>query len=223
MRSLSAVATMSHRHTTTELLADGAALRPPTNVEAQLSYGQIVAEHLSSQHLVRLLADGDRRRVAAALILGAGTMDEVVEGASLTLRDASAALERLRSGGMVEKSTDGTWTILEAAFALAARSEAPAPAPSEHGDEPDDIARVLDQAFRDGRLVHWPTKRAKRRIVLDHIAQKFEPGEHYTERQINATLASITEDTASIRRWLIDEAFMDRGDGEYWRAGGSVS
>ena len=177
---------------------------------------------LDAGALVRLLADHDRRRVVAALVLGAATVDEVVDAATMSLRDTVEALSRLESAGLVERGSDGTLVLLEQAFALAARASAPEPRASEHPDEPIDIARILDQAFRDGRLVHLPTKESKRIVVLDHVAQRFEPGRRYTEKQINAALSEIHADTATLRRDMVDFGFMDRADGEYWRSGGTV-
>ena len=178
---------------------------------------------LDSPTLVRLLAKPDRRRVAAALILSPATTAELVAATGLDVRAVTDAVSRLVAGGLVEQGHDGQYVLLEAAFEQAARYDAPPPAPSEHADEPMEVARVLDQAFSEGRLVHLPTKRSKRLIVLDHLAQRFEPGRHYSERQVNAMLAAVDDDVAALRRYLVDERFLDRAGGEYWRSGGTVS
>lgn len=178
---------------------------------------------LDSRGLVRLLAQPDRRRVAAALILRPASSAELATATDLDLRTVTDALARLVAGGLVEQGDDGHYVLLEAAFEQAARDDAPPPPASEHPDEPTEVARVLDQAFSDGRLVHLPTKRSKRLIVLDHLAQRFEPGRRYTERQVNASLAAVDEDVAALRRYLVDERFLDRAGGEYWRSGGSVT
>ena len=83
--------------------------------------------------------------------------------------------------------------------------------------------RVL-RAFlgADGRLVQIPAKRAKRLVVLDLIARVFEPGERYPELEVNALLRAFHDDVAALRRYLVDEGFLDRADGVYWRTGGSV-
>lgn len=169
-----------------------------------------------------MLAEPDRRRVFAALILNPGTIDDVMAATGLGARPAQEATARLVAGGLVEIGSDGVHIVLEAAFSTAARAEADSPPPSEHDDEPPDVARVLDQAFRDGRLQQWPAKRSKRLIVLDHLAQQFEPGEHFSERQVNAILAAFDTDVAAMRRYLVDEGFLDRADGTYWRSGGRV-
>lgn len=57
-----------------------------------------------------------------------------------------------------------------------------------------------------------PAARAKRRVVLDHLARGFEPGVRYPERGVYAAL----------RRYLVDEGFLERAAGIYWRTGGTV-
>ena len=58
--------------------------------------------------------------------------------------------------------------------------------------------------------------------MLDWVAQDFEPGVHYAERQVNEVLGRRHADTAALRRYLVDEGMLDREAGEYWRAGGTV-
>lgn len=81
---------------------------------------------------------------------------------------------------------------------------------------------VLDRFFRDGSLVLMPTRRAKRLLVLDEVAQLFELGRTYSEHEVNALLAPIHPDVAALRRYLVDEQFLSREGGVYWRSGGSV-
>jgi hypothetical protein len=79
------------------------------------------------------------------------------------------------------------------------------------------------RAFTRGGVVETlPARMAKRRGLLNHIALAFEPGERYPERQIDAFLRRIHSDRASLRRYLVDEGFLDRGAGVYWRTGGSA-
>ena len=176
---------------------------------------------LDSRRIVGLLADPSRRRIVAALTLAdeSCTAAQVAELAGISLREAVDGLDRL--GDLVLK--DGQmWSLDADAFQVAARAEAAAPAPSEFGDEPDDIARVLDIAFADGKLVNFPTKRSKRLIVLDHLVQRFEIGQHYPEADVNESLRQVHDDVAMLRRWMVDEQMLDRSGGMYWRCGGSV-
>ena len=82
---------------------------------------------------------------------------------------------------------------------------------------------VLRPFVRDGRLIAMPAKRAKRRRLLDLLAQDFEPGVHYPEAEVNRRLGRWHPDVATLRRYLVDEGFLDRqgGGGDYWRAGGT--
>ncbi|YAL83944.1 DUF2087 domain-containing protein [Dermacoccaceae bacterium W4C1] len=74
----------------------------------------------------------------------------------------------------------------------------------------------------DGPLTQIPTKISKRLVVLDHLAQQFVPGEKYTQTQVNNALRAAHPDVAALRRYLVEEGFLDRADGMYWRSGGSV-
>ena len=81
---------------------------------------------------------------------------------------------------------------------------------------------VLARFVSGRRLVEIPAQRGKRQVVLQRLALDFEPGRHYTEREVNAMLTVWHPDYATLRRYLVDEGFLDRAAGEYWRAGGRV-
>jgi hypothetical protein len=83
--------------------------------------------------------------------------------------------------------------------------------------------RVL-RAFvgEDGRLIAMPAKHSKRLVVLDLVARVFEPGVRYPETEVNALLRAFHDDVAMLRRYLVDEDFLDRDHGVYWRTGGTV-
>lgn len=176
----------------------------------------------SAAQLVGLLADPARLRVVAALVLAPGTRPEVAARTGTSLREVSDAVARLAGAGLVEEGRDGVLVLVEALFAQVARSEAPPPRPSEHPDAPPDRRAVLDRFFQEGRLREIPMKHGTRRVVLDEIAQHFEPGVRYPEREVNRLLRALHPDTAALRRYLVDDGFLDRGGGEYWRSGGRV-
>jgi DNA-binding transcriptional ArsR family regulator len=141
---------------------------------------------LEAGELVGLLADPDRRRVVAAMVLGAVTRAEIVAATGLELREVVRALNRLAGAGLVISDKDDDHLLLDSAFELAARAVAAAqPRTDEHGDAPADEARVLRAFVRDGRLTSIPTAWGKRRVVLDWLAQRFEPGRRYSEAMVN--------------------------------------
>src|SRR3954453_13956556 len=80
--------------------------------------------------LVGLLADPIRLKVVAALALGAGTLEEVADGADLPLKDVALAARRLARAGLVRR--DGRALELHAEhFGAAARAAAEAAPPPE--------------------------------------------------------------------------------------------
>jgi hypothetical protein len=173
--------------------------------------------------IVGLLADEDRRCVFAALVLGGSTLEDVRASTGLTSRRAATALARLVDGDLVVRSDQGEHLLLGEAFRLAAMAAAPErPPPDPTDDVPEDDARILRRYFRGGRLTQIPSQRSRKIVILDRLAQEFDVGSRYSERQVNAILRRFHEDVASLRRFLVDEGFLDRAAGEYWRSGGSV-
>ena len=80
------------------------------------------------------------------------------------------------------------------------------------------LANFLDA---DGRLHTIPTKNAKLLVVLDHLAQRFEPGQTYAEKDVNEVLTRFHPDYAALRRYLVENQFLTREAGVYWRSGGT--
>ena len=75
---------------------------------------------------------------------------------------------------------------------------------------------------RRGRIQTMPAKQSRRRLLLDKIAQGFEPGVRYPERRVSEFLGAMYADYAALRRYLVDEELLSRAGGEYWRSGGTV-
>jgi hypothetical protein len=84
----------------------------------------------------------------------------------------------------------------------------------------DEVLRAFVDT--DGTLRAIPARHAKRLVVLDFLAQQFEPGCRYSEVEVNRRLRAFHDDVAALRRYLIEDGFLDRESGEYWRIGGSV-
>ena len=102
--------------------------------------------------------------------------------------------------------------------------------PAPRADDPDPraggsaVPRPELRAFfdPDGRLTVMPARRTRRLALLDHLAQRFEPGQRFDEPEVNRRLRAVHDDVAMLRRYLVDEGFLDRQGGLYWRTGGSV-
>jgi hypothetical protein len=81
---------------------------------------------------------------------------------------------------------------------------------------------VLRTFMRDGRITTLPARRSRRLILLDYVAQLFDVGVRYSEADVNRKLRTLHDDYAALRRYLVDEGFLSREHGEYWRSGGTV-
>ena len=175
--------------------------------------------------IVGLLAEEDRLRVVAALALGASSAPAVIEASGLDRRQAVAALERLAARGLVERGPGGTLRLATERLKAAGRdaAEARSGEGAEEGGPPGDLRPFV----RDGRVVSLPAARARRRALLDWLAGLFEPGRRYAEPEVNRLLAervgpgAVGVDHVTLRRYLVDEAFLDRRENTYWRSGGT--
>lgn len=176
---------------------------------------------LDATALVGLLADAHRRRVVAAIELGAKQVDAVVAAAGLNGQQVAKALGKLVESGLVVNSADGL-AVAGDSFQHAARVANTRPASTEFADEPDETRKVLRAFVVDGRLQSIPVASSKKMVILDWLVQDFEPGTTYTEKMVNLILGKRHADTAALRRYLVDHGFLDRADGEYWRSGGTV-
>jgi hypothetical protein len=67
----------------------------------------------------------------------------------------------------------------------------------------------------DGRLERMPAAPTDRRRVLERIAERFERGREYEEREVNVMLSQVESDFATLRRYLIDERILEREKGRY--------
>ena len=85
-----------------------------------------------------------------------------------------------------------------------------------------DQQRIARNFFtEDGRLHTIPSKHAKLLVVLDRLAQEFVPGRTYTEAEVNDVMHRFHPDHAALRRYLVENDFLTREDGVYWRSGGT--
>jgi hypothetical protein len=172
--------------------------------------------------LLGLLAEPDRLKVVAAIVLGARTAEAIVDATRLEPKAVEQALARLTSGGLVSGERRNL-VLDEEELRAAVRSAAEEREAGEKLGIPPVASEVLRRFVRNGRLVSIPMARSKRLVVLDHLSQEFEPGWRYAESDVNEILADYHEDVAALRRYLVDEGFMAREAGEYWRTGGTFT
>jgi hypothetical protein len=172
--------------------------------------------------IVGALGDTDRRRLLAAIELGAATLPDATKASGLSDQRAAKALARLLASHLVVGDADGGLRVDDDAFRRAARAARARPPSDEHAGEPGQRRKVLEAFVRNGRITSMPTAPWKREIVLDWLAGTFDVGRHYSEADVNAALEGHADDHASLRRALVDAGLLDRAAREYWRSGGTV-
>ena len=175
--------------------------------------------------VLALLVAGDRLPVVAALVLGAQTIDDIAERTELAPRDVLRVLTRLESAGLTSVA-GARWTLHTEILREVVTGHHWPPAegaPSgEISESSPEHAAVLRAFFRGGRLTRVPAQRTKRLVVLDRLARDFEPGIRYPEVTVNELLLAYYPDYAALRRYLVEEGYLARENGVYWRTGGSV-
>ncbi len=172
----------------------------------------------------KALADANRLKIVGLLAREPLTVEQLAPMLDLSPSTVSHHLARLAAAGLVSARAEGYYSVYElntkaleaTAQRLLAREELPKIA------EDVDMAafdRKVVQSYLtpDGRLSRIPSQQKKLLAVLRWLLPNFEPGVRYTEKQVNAILGRFNEDTAFLRRELVDFRFMAREKGEYWR------
>lgn len=154
--------------------------------------------------LVAALADDRAREVYAHIVLQR-PVDAALEPLSPGKR--RRVLDTLRSAGLITP-IDGGWRAEPDAFrsALAAAPSAMRPT-------------GVERFFVEGRLTVYPSRAADREAVLAHIAGRLiSAGETVSEAEVTERLAAIVDDSASMRRHLVDAGLLARSrDGSAYR------
>jgi hypothetical protein len=92
------------------------------------------------------------------------------------------------------------------------------PPPTPVDDYPDEEERkMLKNWFNGDQLVIIPEGNKRLEVLLKWLATYFEVGREYSEKEVNTIIKRHHDDTATLRRSLIDYGFMQRDHGIYWR------
>jgi hypothetical protein len=174
--------------------------------------------------ILRALADPERLAIAGALARADRSPSALAEQLAIPIARIHKHLNRLSRTGVARLNDDrATYRLDPETLRWAAEQVGPPRDPGiPLGAANEDEEVVLRTFFRDGRLTEIPMKASKRRVVLERIAVEFDPGVRYEEREVNGILGRFHTDHAALRRSLVDEGFLGRDHGIYWRTGGRV-
>lgn len=190
---------------------------PPEELEYVLRY-------------LKALADQTRLRLLGLLATRERSVEELATLLNLRAPTVSHHLAKLRELELVEMRAEGNTHLYRlngqglgrVNRLLATPENISILARDEEGDAWEN--KVLRDFFEDGRLKTIPAQERKKLVILKWLANRFEWGRIYSEKEINAILGAYHPDTASLRRYLIGFRFMERESGRYWRTQpGSIS
>lgn len=182
---------------------------------------------LSAESLTLLKALADRTRLGIIGLLA--QRPHAVEEIARTLRKGASTISHhlsvLAEAGLVSGSVRGYYNVYSLhtdplqtmAKNLLRRDHLRTFAP----DQGDALERKVLSAFTlpDGRIRAFPVQEKKYLVLLRHVLREFEPNVRYTEKRVNEILSRFNEDTARLRRSLVEHGYMARegGGGKYWR------
>ena len=169
--------------------------------------------------VVRVVADPVRLSLLGRAAEGRVDVDEVARSLNVPKRKVAEAIGKLRAAGLIDQDMRLETDRLQSVAAKLPTAEGVA-ASITAGPWSDDERDVLSRFFSGTRLKEIPQSRQKRLIVLERLAQEFEPGCRYQERDVNFTLQLFNADYAALRRYMVDEGLLTRAAGVYWRSGG---
>jgi len=174
----------------------------------------------------KALSDANRLKIVALLAKEDLTVEQLAEMLALSPSTVSHHLSRLSKVGMVTARAEGYYSIyqlqLNVLTDMAERllSEDMLPTVAADVDVDAYDRKVLNTFLSpDGQIVAFPAQQKKEEAILRHVVRVFEPDRRYGEKEVNRILSQFNEDTARLRRNLVEFGFMERegGGGEYWR------
>ena len=172
--------------------------------------------------LFKCLADTTRLQLLSALSDGPKYVELLSQLLERSPSTVSFHLKKLEETGLVQAQKEQYYTMYSlnrtlldqpvSRLVLGDRHKLDAQALKEQQYREN----VLKNLFEYGKLKTIPVQRKKRRIVLEKLAENFEAGVHYPEKQVNLILADFHDDFCTLRREMVAEGIMSREKGEYW-------
>lgn len=173
----------------------------------------------------KALSDATRLRIAGRLAAEDCSAEELAQWLDEKPAVVKHHLGRLAEAGLVDgpAAPGQTYRLrMDHVRALAARLLAHEVTPVPAGAAADDFEHKVLREFLapDGAIREFPVQDRKLRVIVRYALQAFEPGQRYSEKEVNARLKRYHPDSAALRRALVDFGLLQRQPTgrEYWRA-----
>jgi len=177
----------------------------------------------------KALADENRLKIVGLLAQKPSSVEALADALGLSASTTSHHLSRLSKSGLVSARADGHYYIYslntdalrELSQHLLQEENLPTLSQGAVNAEGDLFESKVMKAFVDsaGYITAFPAQEKKFLVLLRYVVKAFEPGQRYPEKEVNEVLKRYNEDTASLRRGLVEYKLMQRegGGGAYWR------
>jgi hypothetical protein len=172
-------------------------------------------------NFMKSLADAERLKIAGLLSVEALTPAQVTERLGMNPDEVQQHLEQLAAAGLAHQE-GGSYRLDSQVLEKLTRqvlAKSHPPAAEYEGDE-FEVKTLRAYLSSDGRLKSIPTQHKKLMVILNHLVKNFEPGVKYPENQVNQILRRFHEDTAALRRYMVDNKLLSREKGIYWKTEG---
>jgi predicted transcriptional regulator len=188
-----------------------------------MSEDEILSELLG---FFKALSDANRLKIIGILAGGPASVEQIAGQLGIGVSTTSHHLARLAEAGLVSARAEGhyyfyalqTEVLQQKAEKLLKKDNLPRLSASTLDEQVYD--RKVIAAFMDitGRIKAFPAQEKKFQVILRQVVKAFTPGRRYPEKEVNEILSRFNDDTASLRRGLIEYHLMERagGGGEYW-------
>ena len=175
---------------------------------------------------VKAVSNPDRLRIIGLLSQEGATRTQIAERLHLSAKDSLNHLAYLEQVGAVAQRND-IYTLNNDKLATLARDKLAEIRPSYiPADDLDEKSKKVLKAYLnpDGSIKQIPAP-PKLQVILNYLVQFFEFNTNYTEKEVNTILRRFNEDTAGLRRDLVDAGMLAReSDGSrYWRVNEGVA
>ena len=176
----------------------------------------------------KALAEPNRLKIVGLLAQHSYSVEELAALLNLKPSTVSHHLSKLAEVGLVSARAESYYNVyqldkgaLDASTRTLFSKERMSAATAHVDLDAYDRKVVTDYTRPDGSLKSIPAQRKKLEAALRYVVKAFEPGQHYSEKQVNIMLSRFHEDTATLRRELVGFGLMERegGGGDYWRKG----
>ena len=187
----------------------GAAVTPPAGDSTEMNY----------EEYARLCLDPVRLAALGRAVEGTLTPEVLTDALGVSRRRALETVAGLRLSGLTDENDRAVVGALHEIAGTVPQAE-PAADTITEGDWTGGEVKILKTFFSGEDLVEIPANRRKRSVILERLAQDFEPGIRYSEAEVSRHLEHYNPDYAALRRYLVEENLLSRAEGVYWRTGG---